>query len=1471
MTAGSGGTESPSPFDRDHVAVVGINTYAEGIPQLHNALNDAEGLAWRLEERGYFAHRCLEDVTRSSFLSFLETLAREVGEDDRVVFYFAGHGRAPDASLDQPGCLLTADADPLSDAVGLVTMDELKAALDALRCRHLLVILDCCYAGSFRWSSASRHGEILPSQPFREHYARYTEHQARQVLTSSAHDQKAHDALWGLGDRGTADHSPFAAALFDGIDGAADLVPRDPVDGRDPGNGLVTLTELYTYLLQRVEDQTAEGGRLQTPGFWALDDHQGGEFVFEVPGREAELDEAPELTSERNPYLGLEAFTQDERALFFGRADLVEEVVATLDDRPLIALLGASGSGKSSLLQAGVLPRLQGLTRRRPGRPWVEIGHPWFVVGPLRPGEDPEGALAKALDVAFQELDSQPDSFEAAALVAWLDAHPKTRLALAVDQLEELVTVAPRAGRDAFEKRLASYLAEDHPRLRVIVTLRIDFEAAIEGTAQQPGPLRALWRGGRLTVPPMDHVELRRVVVGPAGHLALFVERELVRELIKDVQQMPGALSLLSVALRELYEAHVTGRRGDRRLLLEDYEAAGRVGGSIRRRAYASLAGLLEGRTVEDAAALRETQRRVMLRMVSLRGKVATRRKVPYAELVYRDEEENERVDLVLEALEKERLVVPSAGGVEPAHDMLIRRWDELQGWIDQEHDELLLQRVVSGQSLAWQEGPAGTWWSDPRLRRLCSVPQRVHPWLKAPLALIQARPKSWLNHRELDFFEASWSQLRRRLATLGALVAVLLSIAAFFFWRQQIEQQETRSRRLASLSRLAIRDQPDLGLLLAAEANRSHDNPATQGALLGGVLAHPWLETHFAGYIHAVNDLAVDPRGELLAVASSEGVRLWDLAGRRLATHQPAGQNAGLLVAEFSSGGGRLAVAGSSGITWWQRDDSWQMPSHLEVPGVSAATFLEGASQMAVGTGAGEVQLVDLVTRFVQSIELRHQGAVTDLVFDARRNWLITAAMESAKPVRFWSLEQNVEMSIQLEPIPNRLGGGHSLTLSEDGKLLAVAFEDGRVATWSLSGGALVFHQRPDDAGTAQGVRWIEAPERRLASVHADGEWILWCLPKELGGCSERPQRFLADASGAYALETSESGTFLFLAGSSGSVRLWRPLRHSPLSRQLWNDIPKASEVGWIGPGSTLLELSDGEIYRHRPGRSEPSRERLTPEWSQALAVSPDGDRVLLLSGHAPATTLQVWHLATDRRVPLSWPATLEKTQSFALGAIAFSPDGALLAMAPWSQRPVIYLWETTDLGGRSRELLLGDRSYVSELLFNREGTALITTGSSVDLWQLDDAGPARRPLALEGTSAAAFAPEGQKLFLGNYEGQITLSSWTGSDPPITASRHHSDSVTALAVDPQGRFLVSASDEELKVWDAASLELISDLPLPEEHVPRILTFNADGTALVTAGFGIYVWDFRIDSWLKLAHRIANRPLTAEERLQYLY
>jgi len=416
-------------FKRSLAVVIGINEYQD-YPKLQTARYDAERLAeiLAIEHKYDYVILVADDTykeyrqgqelpVRNKYQPTLDGLKNLLSkrlpaeikptQEDRLLFYFAGHGIPDDSDEGPKGYLVPLDADS-KKRDSLLPMQELYKRLAALNCRHFLVVLDCCFAGRFRWES-TRKGRTFPKVIHKEHYDRFINSPAWQAITSASHDQEAFDSL---GDRGTVagtNHSPFAEGLFNALRGEADVFPASK-NGQPAGDGVITATELYLYLRDHVEIGSKER---QTPGLWSLPKHDRGEYIFLVPGANPRLKPAPNVNEKNNPYRGLESFDEEHSRFFFGREELIEQLSERISapKQSLTVVLGVSGSGKSSLVKAGLIPRLKNPSRAEVSQANpVNTVHQWRILNPMRPGESPFTALAKTiLTLADVTGSNQPD------------------------------------------------------------------------------------------------------------------------------------------------------------------------------------------------------------------------------------------------------------------------------------------------------------------------------------------------------------------------------------------------------------------------------------------------------------------------------------------------------------------------------------------------------------------------------------------------------------------------------------------------------------------------------------------------------------------------------------------------------------------------------------------------------------------------------------------------------------------------------------------------------------------------------------------------------------------------------------------------------------------------------------------------------------------------------------------------------
>lgn len=1313
-------------------------------------------------------------------------------------------------------------------------------ALLALPCRHMLVILDSCFSGAFRWSGV-RDVEEEPDVVHREKYERYVRDPAWQVITSAAQDQKALDQLsaGALGSRpGEGAHSPFALALFDALRGAGDIVPAGT------GDGLVTATELYLYLEETLQSAVIAAGKEQTPRLWPLRKHDRGEFIFFVPGRELTLPPAPPLTFENNPWRGLGSYESADAALFFGRDAEIAALTARIVDHPLTVVLGASGSGKSSLVKAGVVPAL--------------TSSGWQVAPIVRPGTAPLVSLAAALAPPGRSVEGATADTIAAFVAARLKAHPDAKLVIVIDQFEEMITLARRAGDRERTMALLTRLLQSHPdSVRVVITLRSDFEPNFDRAG-----FAELWQQGRYVVPLMSRAALRDVIEKPATARVLYFDPStLVDALLDEVVATPGALPLLSFALSEMYIRYVQRQGGDRALTRGDFDAVGGVVGALRSRAES------EHDALDDLS--RGTLRRVMLRLVTAEGTGIARRRASDADLEFADPAEQQRAQVIVQRLVNARLLtqgreLDGERFVEPAHDALVRGWGRLAEWVRLENDAIFplsQQQRLNRAAQEWQhaqgEGKHGLLWSDAsRSAQLVPLVRRRAPWLTVT---------------ELHFAQRSVRGRRVALVVVAAAVVAIAAAGVAAVIGGRLASVRAEQVRIASVVRSAtalVGEDPLLATQLLGSIDStmvsSADN-ATRLAMLGAALELRRVPRVVATFPNeaGISDAVVSADGSTVATAALDGVvRLWPLSGVTAPLELPRAADT-VTVVQFSRDGQQLAAGDAhgtvmlfparrlgtpmtlrGGTTQVQRLEFSLDDRRLLVTydGAPARVFtLDGSAPPHRIGGASDV------------IEIAHwvDADRQVVVINGEREAQWWPAAGSAAPTRTVRVAGDEILAMDVSQTSQRvaLGTGaggmqvhdaasgrllrtfvphasgiNSLSLSGDGRRLASASADDEVRISDVASGA-----------TRSRFRGTNDP-LLSASFAPDGRRLILTSGTtfKAGIWSGEEGDALVPLSGhTNALVSSlfvANREQVLTASEDGNVRLWE-LPPPPLYRAAAPDsLDDIGAAGFSHDGRRLaLGSRRGAISLVELDAASPSPRVLDSARADvcALAFAPDDAALDVLRCDAVTGT---WPVAGGARVfvPPASAATVVLAE--------FAPRAR---RGIWSREEgEVHVWDAT-AAERGRMLRPANvRTWrCAALSDDGERMAVCAADGSIDVSSFVPGGSSVR-FASRGTpTALAFSPSGAMLVIGHEDGSARILRLVGQDTGrVVKGQREAISRLEFSAD-ESRLLSVSEDGSVMAWDVASNQALVRLRPRGEEV-RSAHFTADGTRIVTLGFG---------------------------------
>jgi len=1232
------------------------------------------------------------------------------------------------------------------------------------------------------------------------------------------------------------------------------------------------------------------------------------------------------------PFKGLQFFDEGDSDLFFGRETLTIKLMNRLRDANFLSvIIGASGSGKSSLVRAGLVPALKRGGALISGTKLPEGSANWQV-HIITPTAHPLEALAI-------ELTRDSESVTAAAtLVDDLSKDPRSlhfflsrqtqphHTLLVIDQFEELFTLC----RDEFEREafidnlLAALTPAPLPlgemrkgegNITLIVTLRADFYAHL---AQYP-ELRDAVAQQQEYIGPMTSEELRRAIEEPARRGHWEFEPGLVDLILRDVGDEPGALPLLSHALLETWK-----RRAGHMLTLKGYADAGGVHGAIAHTAESVYQNLSLNEQV--------IVRNILLRLTEFgEGTEDTRRRASFAELMSHAEDA-EDVRAVLNTLAEARLVTLSEDTAEVAHEALIREWPQLREWLSQDREGIILHRHLTEAAHEWEllERDTGSLYRGARLAQ-------ANEWSALNPNTLNAQEKMFLDasnrqakqeeqeredqlQRELDSAKElaetqsqSASRLRTRnrvITTVGSIAVILAMLTGMLGLqsnqnaitaqdnaataqvakdnalnaqataeaerlRAEKEKQLAMSREWAAAAVSNIGVDSDRSILLALQAvsvTYEVDNGWTREAeeALHRTVSAQQSYLALRGHASGVNDVAFSPDGALVATASLDGTaKVWDAAtGKELLMLHPTGASA-------------------------------------DTPGkLYTVAFRPDGKQLAIGGEAGVIILWSVTTgeELLSLHEIGEPSAVFALAFSPDGARLAAASADGT--VRVWELatsQVSLALSINITPPPDTftIFNIHDVAFSPNGTRLATVGPDKTAKVWDAVTGEELFTL----AGHKEAILALAySPDgTRIATASYDATTKVWDAETgaellTLSGNASRHTGVAFNADGTRLAIVSDDGTAKVWDASAGQL-LFTLSGHSNAVRA----------VAFSPDGTRIATASDDATARI--WLAAPSRDlfTLTGHTQQVYGghFSPDGTRLVTSSTEGKT---KVWDALTGQLL-----YTLSLPSDDSINAGAFSPDGKLIATGGGDQ--LARIWDAAT--GRLLLTLRGHERNVFEVKFSPDGTRLATASpdTTAKLW---DVATGKELLTLSGHAGRVFSldfsPDGTRLITGGEDdvaivwdlatGQplLRLPMPTGVNFGVSFSPDgtrllttdtseiarvwdaetgqlllelsgHAGAVYGAAWSPDGTRIATASaDKTAKIWDAVSGEELLTL-YGHAAVVGGVAFSPDGTRLATMSDDgtVRVYLLKIEELIALAKSRVTRTLTTEECQKYLH
>ncbi len=1376
------------------------------------------------QNRGRPSVRSLLSVVQATEL---ETKIKELfnpseKSPDTAFFYFAGHGWRDETGK----CfLVTNDSDPSTNNYG-VSLCWLQEQLDKSPVENQIVCLDCCFSGGL----LDREDTYSDNQ--KKNRCLIVACRSYETTTEDEYGLLTGKLLQWLNPEQSAKGWVTSYDLKDLIDNDQSLTNQRA--WCEPSGKAIILT---SKLLSRKIDAYIQ---------------------------------------ENGPYVALNYFRLEDAklGLFYGRSKLTKNLIRLVHQHLFIAVLGASGSGKSSVLRAGLLYQLQ------QGQE-IAGSDRWRYIEPFTPDADPFESLHKAISKAIshyckgethpstapcQEGEMEKAEIDLAQLFEGNWGDENRRVVMIIDQFEECFSLCrdDEKRQQFFDFLLEALARWDNHQFSLVIGMRSEFRGSLLGT-----PLGKNINLRFIAVGELNDDELGEAIVRPAEQAGFNVDLELKRKIIEDVIGEPDSLPLVQFTLTELWKK--AKQQGSLVLTLDTYEQLGGIEGTLNTQASVVYDKLSE--------AEKPVARRIFLELIQLGEAIDMRRRIHLGKLVNSHHTEEQLKEVSEKLADKEaRLITIKEDDKSPdlildvVHEALIRKWEYLQNWKKDYRPVMELERKIEDEASNWREDERKTDLLLPE-SKLALVKENQSQLDKLGILDRLAEEYITASSEERDRRLKAEKERHQRLQGLTAFASIfaLIAVGVGIFALHQKSSAEC-AEKVAKTGNYLSLNQTEEGLVRAIYAKdqcqfRFWETLVLEMSSLPGKIQRlPGEIQSLPEKIHASIQPLLQGKG-LTSVQSSllEAVQ----ASRERKQLQEGGQ-----VAAVSPDDKMIVTGGKDGrLQVWNLDDLDGKPIRSFVEdaqktdgianAVISVAFSRDGNHIVSGNRNGKVRLWSLKNKDKltgRPLQI-HQFGVTSVAFSPDSKLIVSSGWDGE--VKLWNLDQkdsqNPKTFIDTKNKADK-NVVFSVAFSDDGKFITSGgkSKDKPAKLWDLQGNLINSFKGNDE--TFRSVAF-SPDEKYIVIGSQDGRLKLWDLK------NNKYKTFIGHKDAVLTVAFSPDSQFIVSGSQDGTARVWS-LQGNPKAQPFTRHEGVVSSVAFSRDGKFIVSASTNETVwiwdwenklKAQPFPSSEHKEDGHKDNISSVAFSPDSQSIVSGSWDG---TIKLWDL--QGKVLKPFPGDNNQVTS-----VAFKRDGKFIVSG--SEDGTLKMWDLKS-DSKKPKTFTGHTKGVTSVAFSPDGK-FIASGSkdgTLKMWDLKSDSKKPKTFAghTKGVTSVALSPDGQHIVSGSEDGTVKL--WNHDRKPIgkpfreRLQEHREDnSITSVAFSPGGQFILSGSkDGTVRLWTLEG-KLIGQLFREEQDAVTSVAFSPDGQYIVSGSENgkVWLWDISEKTLLKKACPPMNSTL----------